>query len=215
MAREKNLGFFTTVNPAIFNDEQLSLFDVIIFNNVTGDALSSEQEAAFQRALENGTGWIGLHGSGDASHDDWPWYRDSLIGPVFIGHPARDEQFQEARVVNLQGAHPVMAGIPPDWLQIEEWYSFDDAGKTGSATILAGLDEDSYAARNIGNGKDLRMGGGPAGHPVIWVRCVGKGRAFYSAMGHWPSTYDLPVYRQILYNAFDWVADTSTDDTEC
>jgi type 1 glutamine amidotransferase len=43
-------------------------------------------------------------------------------------------------------------------------------------------------------------------HPIAWTRCVGKGRAFYAAIGHRPETYADPHYVTMLENAVAWAA---------
>ena len=202
----RQIGLFTTVNSAVFNDAQLARFGVVVLNNMTGSALTPDEQTALQRWVEKGGGLIALHGAGDDTHTGWPWFDRDMIGPEFVGHPA-DPQFQEARVVNLAAAHPIMRGIPADWRAVDEWYSFDDAGKLGSSIVLLGLDESTYSPANLvyGPRKDLRMGGGPAGHPIAWARCPGQGRFFYSAIGHNHTSYDDPVYRRLLANAAEWV----------
>ncbi|WP_114522161.1 ThuA domain-containing protein [Altererythrobacter sp. ZODW24] len=216
LASDQGLGFHTTADERIFNSEQLAGFDVIVFNNMTGDVLSPAQEAAFQQWLEGGGAWIGLHGSGDNTHADWPWYDQQIIGPEFIGHPA-DPQFQTARLVSLAPSHSILDGIPGEWMHHDEWYSFDDASKLGTATALIGIDESSYTPENnvYGDVSDLRMGGEPANHPLVWVRCVGKGRSFYSAIGHSQTSYDDPVYRKLLENALRWVRERDSASTGC
>ena len=217
MATQRSMGLFTTVNGAVFNAEQLARFSLVVFNNATGDILSPKQEAALQQWVKSGGGLIAVHGSGDASHTDWSWYDNELIGPEFIGHPAAP-QFQEARLVNLSPDHPVMAGLPSEWQQTEEWYSFDSVDKIGNARILIGIDEDSYSPRNdvYGDVQDLRMGGGPKGHPIAWLRCSGKGRFFYSAIGHSFKAYDVPQNRRLLSNAIDWATrKTSSPQDNC
>ncbi len=215
MTAEQGMGLFTTANGAVFNADQLARFDLVVFNNMTGDTLSPEQERAFQQWLEDGGALVALHASGDDSHGDWSWYDESVIGPQFIGHPA-DPQFQDALVVNLAAKHPVMQGLPADWVHNDEWYSFDSA-ELGDAVPLMGLDEDSYSPENLlyGPVQDLRMGGGPEGHPIAWVRCLGRGRAFYSAIGHNHTSYDDPIYRQMLSNALLWVRAGGEDREGC
>jgi Trehalose utilisation len=56
--------------------------------------------------------------------------------------------------------------------------------------------------RPEGFGHNLRMGD----HPVAWTRCIGKGRMFYSAIGHRPETYSEPHYVAMLEMAIDWAA---------
>jgi uncharacterized protein len=209
LAKQFGFGVYTTENGAIFNDEDLKTFNVIVFNSATGDMLSKAQELAFQRWLTNGGGWIGLHGSGDNSQQDWPWYQSNLIGPKFIGHPNKPH-LQNARVVNLNKRHPVMAGIPNDWTAFDEWYSFDGVPQTFGLNVLAGLDESTYKAmideNEFPEKGDLRMGPSPEQHPVIWTTCIGQGRAFYSALGHHDRVYEDETYQTILHNAMSWVS---------
>jgi len=216
LARDKGYGIFTTANGAVFNPATLDRFKVIIFNNVTGDALSPEQESAFEDWLQDGGAWIGLHGAGDSSHEDWDWYQNYLIGPTFTSHPMAP-QFQDARVVNLAPEHPIMEGIPAEFMHNDEWYSFDSVAQAYGHTPLAGLDESTYSPRNTVYGpEDLRMGEGAINHPIIWSHCPGSGRAFYSAIGHNETSYADPVYKQILINAFDWVSgEKDPDGTAC
>ena len=206
LARERKFGIFTTANGAVFNPTNLARFDLVVFNNVTGDTLSPEQRQALENWLKQGGGWIGVHGAGDASQDAWAWYQDVLIGPRFIGHPA-DPQFQDARIENLNSDHPVTKGVARDWVHNDEWYSFDSRAQDHGANVLFGLDESTYQPRNdaYGDVSDLRMGQGAINHPIVWVRCTGKGRAFYSAIGHSDQSYDDPNNRKLLSNAFDWV----------
>jgi len=207
LASSRGMGFFSTVNGAVFNDEQLARFDVVVFNNMTGDTLSPAQEQAFQKWLENGGALIALHGSGDASHTDWPWYDEQVIGPEFIGHPMRP-QFQEARVANLAPTHPIMNGIPAEWLKVDEWYSFEALERMAGAKPLLGLDESTFIAEirePDGSVKDIRMGDSAQEHPIAWSRCLGEGRVVYSAVGHSTASYRDEVYRRFLLNTFEWV----------
>jgi type 1 glutamine amidotransferase len=206
LSREEGYGLFTTVNSAVFNSEDLSRFDVVVFNNMTGDTLSPEQEKAFQAWLENGGAWIGIHGSGDSSHSDWDWYRKSLIGPTFIGHPMKP-QFNVGEVVTLNHEHPIMEGLPDKWEHNEEWYSFDSRPQDHGLTPLAGLDETTIwpEGTNYAEDVELRMGGTPMDHPIMWTSCTGNGRGFYSALGHSDEAYTNPYNRLILKNSFKWV----------
>ncbi|WP_209347463.1 ThuA domain-containing protein [Pontixanthobacter sp. CEM42] len=216
LAHEKGMGLFTTENGAVFNAEQLALFDVVIFNNMTGDALSPEQEDAFQSWLKDGKGWIGIHGSGDNSHKDWEWYDRGIIGPEFIGHPA-DPQFQDAEVVKLATNHPITTDLPDRWIQNDEWYSFEDMEFLQGSTPLFGLDEGTYSPQNLvyGDREDLRMGPKPEDHPIVWTRCLNGARTFYSAIGHLHTAYDNTHNRALLTNAFDWVRNTAKTEQGC
>lgn len=202
----RDYGLFTTENGAVFNAGDLARFEIVVFNNVTGDVLSPDQKAAFEDWLESGGAWIGLHGSGDSSHTSWPWYDKHVIGPEFIGHPA-DPQFQKATLISLNAEHPILRGLPERWEKIDEWYSFDGLPQDYGLIPLIGLDENTYKPRNdvYGDVSDLRMGSEPDDHPVVWAGTIGEGRIFYSAIGHNHESYDHPVNRLLLSNAFDWI----------
>jgi hypothetical protein len=49
--------------------------------------------------------------------------------------------------------------------------------------------------------RSLAMG---ADHPVVWHHCVGRGRAFYSALGHQAKAYDEPEMEALLEGAMSW-----------
>jgi type 1 glutamine amidotransferase len=201
-----NMSVFTTVDSTVFNAEDLARFKLVIFNNATGDILTQAQQHAFQTWLEDGGGWIGIHGSGDGSQDKWEWYQKTLIGPKFISHPMAP-QIQKARLQNLSNSHPVLAGIPAEWYHADEWYTFDGIPQDYGLTPLVGLDETSYSPVNtvFGDVSDLRMGEGAVNHPIIWSGCVGKGRTVYSGIGHSHESYNHPILKKILENAAKWV----------
>ncbi|MEM7765037.1 MAG: ThuA domain-containing protein [Pseudomonadota bacterium] len=216
MASERALGFFTTENAAVFNDAQLSRFALIVFNNVTGDALSRPQQAAFERWMTRGGAWIGVHGSGDSSLQPWDWYQNRLVGTHFIGH-TMDPQIQGATLVTLAVTHPVMDGLPLRWPHRDEWYSFDAPPALPGMTLLVGIDESSYSPLNTiveRWPRDLRMSPSPAGHPMVWAVCEGDYRGVYSALGHQHTSYADANYLHLLGNAVDWVL-RRTGGTEC
>src|SRR5688572_4312057 len=51
--------------PSIFNDAQLGEFEVVIWLSTTGDVLTGDQQAAFERYIRAGGGWIGVHEAAD------------------------------------------------------------------------------------------------------------------------------------------------------
>ena len=211
LAREMGHGYFITEHSGIFNDEDLERFDVVVFNNMTGDSLTPKEEASFARWQAKGNGTVLIHGAGDASHQDWRFYHEELLGALFVSHPMAP-QFQEARVEVLNQSHPVMTGLPKNFMATDEWYTFD--GPPGDDfIILAGLDESTYSPINTvyGDVSDLRMGPTPPDHPIIWARCHGtnQARSVFTALGHNYETYEEINPLLILKNALSWVAKKS------
>lgn len=198
MAKANGWGIFQTENGATFTDEILARFDVVVFSNASGDLFTPDQKSAFRRFVEAGGGYVGIHAAGDDSHS-WDWFVTNLIGTRFIGHPM-DPQFQEARLRIEERGHDATRHLPAEWVRTDEWYSFDSSPRARGFTILATIDEESY--RQVGLfGKDLRMG---KDHPMMWWKCVGKGRMLYSALGHTAESYRDPLYRDALQGALRW-----------
>ena len=177
-------------------------FDAVVFQNASGDMLSTEQELAFQQWLEGGGGWLGIHAAGDGSHAGWSWYMEKLIGAEFTAH-IMGPQFQNATVVLENQEHPALRDIPDIWEHEEEWYSWASSPRAGGFTILATVDEGSYSPvqKFMGRERDLSMGD----HPVVWSSCPGQGRAIYSAMGHQAKAFENPQYRKLLKNSLAWL----------
>ena len=111
IAQQLERDIFATENGAVFNEQDLRRFDVVVFLNATGDMLSESQEAAFRAWLEAGGGWLGVHAAGDGSHAGWPWYVQNLLGAEFTAH-ILGPQFQTATVVIESDQHPINRASP-------------------------------------------------------------------------------------------------------
>jgi len=201
-------GYYQTENGATFSAEILSRFDAVIFNNVSGDVFTPEQRQALKAFIEQGGGFVGIHGAGGDMSYDWRWYVDHLIGAQFIGHPM-DPQFQKAIVKIEDKTHPATLDLPESWTRTDEWYSFEKSARKPGVNILATLDESTYSPKGI-FGQKLEMG---KYHPIVWSHCTGKGRVLYTAMGHTASSYSEPEYRKLLSGATRWAL--KLDGTGC
>ncbi len=199
LAAKNGWSVFVTENGAVHNAQDLAKFDVIVWNNSTGDVLNEAQQQAMIDYLENGGGWIGIHGAGDTS-STWQWQNEVLIGAEFIGHPM-NPQFQEARVVIEHPDDPVTAHLGAEWFRTDEWYSYAESPRKPGRTILATLDESSYSPVFFGD--DISMG---EDHPIVWKQCIGAGRVLYSAMGHTAESFSEAEHVKMLENAVLWAS---------
>jgi len=199
IAIAKGWTLVSTENGAAINDLDLRHFNLVVWNNVSGDVLTLGQRQSLRRYVEGGGGFAALHGSGGDFVYDWDWYVDSLIGARFVGHP-RSHGFQPATIVVDDPRSWIAHGLPQKWTMRDEWYSFQASPRLSGAHVLARLDESTYDPTE---GKlDLHMGD----HPIAWTRCVGDGRSFYTALGHRPENYDEPHFRRLLERAAVWAA---------
>lgn len=203
MAQTNGWRYLVTDKGGVFNSRSLSQFDLVIWNNISGDVLTLSQRRAFKTYLERGGGFIGLHGSAGDPVYFWDWYADKLIGARFSGHPMAP-QFQEARI-QVDQSHPLSKDLPAEWRMTDEWYSFRTNPRASGAKIVLMLDESTYSRTGL-YGESLDMGD----HPLAWTRCTGRGRAFYSAIGHLPETYHEPNHVKLLKNAVIWAADRTS-----
>lgn len=201
IAKERGWTVYNTENAAIFNDEQLAKFDVIFGNNCTGDNWNAEQRSAFINYMENGGGFVGVHGAAGTRKRFWDWYNTELLKADFVGHPLFP-QIQDAIVISQYPEHPATQHFSERWQHEDEWYSFAENPRDQGARVLASIDESSYKAKAFG--QDLSMG---AEHPVIWAHCINeRGRVFYSALGHEGRTYERPEHQKMLAGALAWAA---------
>jgi type 1 glutamine amidotransferase len=180
IAQRNRWDIFQTENGAVMSPELLEKFDVVVWNNTSGTTLSEEQQQAFRNYLEGGGGFVGIHAAGGDPWYSWKWYVQELIGTQFIGH-TMDPQFQDADLLVMEPSDPIVAHLPERWrIPQEEWYGFDAGVKDKGYTVLLNLDEESYDPNNSGMEGE---------HPNTWLRDIGKGRAFYTAIGHQGATY--------------------------
>lgn len=200
LAKERGWALVETENGAVMNEAQLKQFDVVVWNNISGDVLTLTQREAFKRYINSGGGYVGIHGSGGDYSYHWQWYVDELIGAQFIGHPS-DPQLQKTTVQIEDSPTGIGGGLAKQWVMTDEWYSFAPNPRENGAMVVASIDESQYSPTGR-PGQKLRMGE----HPIAWARCVGEGKAFYSAIGHAPEVYDDENHKMLLVQGIEWAA---------
>ncbi|GAB3101108.1 hypothetical protein GCM10027217_21050 [Pseudomaricurvus hydrocarbonicus] len=205
LAGELGWNVMVTDRGGAFSPDTLKRFDVVVWNNVSGDVLTLSQRKAFQNYVQNGGGYFGIHGSGGDFIYLWDWYVQDLIGAQFIGH-TMNPHYQDA-VIKLEPSDTGIAqGLPLVWKLNEEWYSFSENPRKSGAKVVATIDESSY--KPVMGGIDIKMG---PDHPIAWSRCVGQGRAFYTGIGHLPSSYQSVNNLGLLKNALEWTAGSNLE----
>ncbi len=189
---------YETEAGGIFNPEQLAQFEVVIFDNSTGRVLDDAQQAALEKYVENGGTLMGIHGAGDDSHH-WDWYEKNLLGAKFSHHPL-NPQFQKAQV-SLQDS-TFSSGLSKSFEGNDEWYVFLNQPK--DATIVYSIDGDKILpSGNMLWMKDKNFGMGK-NHPVAWYKKVGKGKTFYTSMGHSKEVWANPDFVSLIEEAIKW-----------
>ncbi len=184
-------------NAAIFNDKALEGYAVIIFLNTTGNILNDEQQAAFEKFIRAGKGFVGIHSASDTEYD-WPWYT-KMVGMMFKIHPQNQTAYIKVENTNFPG----MERFPAKLLWTDEWYEFS-ARKADDLKFLLSVDEKSYNPyAKWGENEGKGMGNF---HPISWYHPYDGGRAFYTALGHIPLTYSDQIFQNHIYGGIYWAA---------
>lgn len=167
----------TTSNSESFNEENLGNYSTIIFLNTTADVLNHYQEADFERYIQAGGGFVGIHAAADTEYE-WGWY-GRLVGGYFSDHPGINDphpNVQAGKVTKTAEKHPSTEFIPDSWERTDEWYSYKNINPETKKILM--LDESSYQG-------GLDMGE----HPIAWYHDYDGGRAFYTGGGHTKESY--------------------------
>ena len=175
-------------DAGVFTDDSLAKYKVVVFLSTTGDVLNAPQEAAFERFIRRGGGFVGVHSATDTEYD-WPFY-GALVGAYFAGHP----DIQNATIHIEQPAHPVAASAPRPWTRRDEWYNFR-RNPRGSVNVIATLDERTYSGGTMA-----------PDHPIIWSHTYEGGRSFYTGLGHTQESFSEAPFVEHLGGAILWAA---------
>ena len=186
LGQENGFDVDTTTNPEMFNDSTLKKYSAVIFLSTTGNVLDYKQEAAFERYIQAGGGFVGVHAATDTEYD-WGWY-GRLVGGYFNGHPVP----QQAKFIIKDKDHPSTKFFTDTiWQRTDELYNFKKLNP--DIHVLITIDESSYKGGTNG-----------AFHPMAWYHDYDGGRAFYTEMGHTKESYTEPNYLKHLLGGIQY-----------
>jgi len=191
--------FWTEDANRVFKDEELAKYQVVMFLLTTGDVLNDEQQAAFERYIRKGGGFVGVHSASDTEYD-WPWYT-KMVGHMFHIHPVVQSATVEVKDFNFPG----MDRFAPRFLFTEEWYEFD-ASRSDQLHYLLAVDESTYKPQVEWADRHVKGVGMGSFHPISWFQYYDGGRAFYTALGHLPGAYSDEQFMHHIYGGLYWAA---------
>jgi cytochrome c len=182
-------------DATVFNDNNLTNYQAVIFLSTTGDILDTNQQAAFEHYIEAGGGFVGIHAAADTEYS-WPWY-GGLMGAYFSSHPAGTPT---ATIKVADTVHPSTESLPKRWVRTDEWYNFQ-TNPRGSVHVLATLDEKTYSGGTMG-----------FDHPIAWCHDYHGGRAWYTAGGHTDTSFSEPLFLAHILGGIQYAAGAVTAD---
>lgn len=179
LGEENGFDVDTTENADRFREDSLQQYAAVIFLNTTGDVLNNYQEADFERYIQAGGGFVGVHAATDTEYD-WGWY-GQLVGGYFDNHPPG---VHKATLTIKDKTFQATKDLPEKWEHSDEWYNFKKLDKT--THVLITVDEKTYQGGTMGE------------HPISWYHDFDGGRAFYTELGHTDESYTEPNYLKHL-----------------
>ncbi|TKD64997.1 ThuA domain-containing protein [Flavobacterium sp. ASW18X] len=191
IGRENGFIVLQTETSADFNLENLKNYKCVVFLNTTMDVLNDQEQKAFERYIQGGGSFMGIHAAADTEYN-WPWY-GKLVGAYFAGHP-NNPNVRTARINVVDKMHACTAHLPSVWERTDEWYNYKNINP--DINVLMKLDETSYEGGTNGDN-----------HPIAWYHEFDGGRAFYTGSGHTDATFDEPHFRKHLLEALLWCMD--------
>jgi len=177
-----------TSDPAALDEENLKKYDAILLNNTTGDWLTTPSvRQALVNFVKSGKGLMGIHAATDGNYD-WPEF-GKLIGGYFDEHPWRHNDTVTLKLDRPK--HPVNKAFVGKPLEVtDEIYQMKDPYSRSSVLELVSLD----TTKTDMTKKGIKRTDGD--FPVSWVKRYGKGRVFYTSLGHNKEIYWNPVILQ-------------------
>lgn len=191
MSEEKGFEVDFTEEAEQFKEKNLQNYHTVVFLNTTGDILNSEQQEAFERYIQAGGGYVGIHSATDTEYD-WPWYGE-LAGAYFLDHPSTPSNVQTGTITVVEKDHLSTQGMPEEFEWTDEFYSFKNI--SSNITPLLTIDDNSYIG---GNNPDY--------HPMAWYQEFDGGRSFYTALGHTDESFSDPLFLNHLWGGIQYAS---------
>ncbi len=141
----------------------LKKLDAVVFANTTGDLPIPDKEA-FLKWIKSGKGFVGMHSATDTFHGYPPFIE--MIGGEFKTHGKQ----VEVEAINQDQECPACRHLPGTWKVYDEIYIFKNFDRSKVHGLLT-LDQHP-------NDKT------PGDYPIAWCKNYGKGRVFYTSLGH-------------------------------
>jgi len=183
-------GFEVTVSDTLdsyLDAEKMAQLSLVVPTWTMG-TITDEQEQGLLSAIKGGVGVAGWHGCmGDSFRNnvEYQW----MVGGQWVAHPGNIIDY----TVNItERTDPITAGLNDFAMHSEQYYMHVDPSNEVLATTTFSGEHASWIEGTV--------------IPVVWKRTWGKGRVFYSSLGHVASDFDVPEALEIQRRGMLWAA---------
>ena len=177
----------STTLDAYLDAAKMKSLDLIVqvftMANITGP-----QEKGLEDAVKAGVGMAGWHGGmADAFRSNVEY--EFMVGGQWVAHPGGVIDY-EVNVTNRDD--PITKGLTDFKMHSEQYFMLVDPGND----VLAST---TFSGEHAPWTKGIVM-------PVAWKKHYGKGRVFYTSLGHVSADFDVPEARTIVQRGLLWAA---------
>ena len=177
------------------NAKNLNYFDLIVFTSTTGelDMDADQKQDMLSFIHEDGKGFVGVHAALDTNYK-WPEYGE-MIGGWFNEHPWMTFN---APIINEDSEFPATRHFPKSFVKFDEIYQAK-AWSRDKVNVLLSLNPTKLDYSN-----NPRVHRDDHDFAVAWSKMYGKGRVFYSTLGHTEEAWEDPDIRKMYFEAIRW-----------
>jgi len=168
----------------------LATVDAIFFMGHREVALDPKQRDELAAYVRDGHGFVAAH-VGLTAFESWPEW-GALIGARYDGHPWGGTNV--GTVINEDPSFPATKHFPATFPFRDEFYQAKEGGRDKFRVLLR-LDVNSMPPHEQLRNRD---------YPIAWAKMYGKGRVFYSSLGHATETWDNREVRLMYFEAIKW-----------
>jgi len=176
------------------NAKNLDYFDLIVFASTTGelDMDADQKKDMLSFIHDDGKGFVGIHAALDTNYK-WPEYGE-MIGGWFNEHPWMTFN---APIINEAPDFPAVRHFPREFVKFDEIYQAKEWSRD-KVNVLLSLDPERLDYNNP------RVHREDHDFAVAWSKMYGKGRVFYSTLGHTEEAWSDPDIRKMYFEAIRW-----------
>ncbi len=191
-------GFEVEISHSLdsyLDTEKLKALDLIV-HIFTMSEIKPEQEKGLEEAIKSGVGLAGWHGGlGDAHRSNVEY--QFMVGGQWVSHPGGVIPY---RVNIIEHDDPITKGLSDFDMNSEQYYMHVDP-------IVEVLATTTFSGEHAPWIEGVVM-------PVVWKKMYGKGRVFYTSLGHVAKDFDVPEAREIVKRGLLWAARVTDEDAK-
>jgi type 1 glutamine amidotransferase len=188
----KSLGWDVTVSDSqdAYADKELMGSVDLIVQIWTMGTIDQKNLAGLLKAVKGGVGLAGWHGGlGDAYRQETEY--QFMVGGQWVAHPGNIIDYT---VEITDEDDPITAGLEDFAVKTEQYYMHvDPNNKVLATTTFTGEHADWIAGAVM---------------PVVWKKVYGKGRVFYTSLGHTADVFDVPQALTIMQRGILWASES-------